>query len=120
MVWLDYSPIKHADASIQMSMTEPSMRLAAEDVQIPDNLTGGHCAICGLQWGDEAKGKIVDWLTQDHDVIIRYNGGSNAGHTVVKEQKTYKFSLVPTGILWPNRVAVLGCGVVIHPKALIQ
>ena len=76
--------------------------------------------VFGLQWGDEAKGKIVDWLTQDHDVIIRYNGGSNAGHTVVKEQKTYKFSLVPTGILWPNRVAVLGCGVVIHPKALIQ
>ena len=76
--------------------------------------------VIGLQWGDEAKGKIVDWLTQDHDVIIRYNGGSNAGHTVVKEQKTYKFSLVPTGVLWPNRVAVLGCGVVIHPKALIQ
>ena len=76
--------------------------------------------VIGLQWGDEAKGKIVDWLTQDHDVIIRYNGGSNAGHTVVKEHKTYKFSLVPTGILWPNRVAVLGCGVVIHPKALIQ
>ena len=49
--------------------------------------------VIGLQWGDEAKGKIVDWLTQDPDVIIRYNGGSNAGHTVVKEQKTYKFSL---------------------------
>ena len=48
-------------------------------------LVSATCVI-GLQWGDEAKGKIVDWLTQDHDVIVRYNGGSNAGHTVVKEQ----------------------------------
>src|SRR2546423_1754153 len=67
--------------------------------------------VVGLQWGDEAKGKIVDLLTGDHDFVIRYNGGANAGHTVVRDGKTYKLSLLPTGILSPNLRAVIGNGV---------
>ena len=54
--------------------------------------------VVGLQWGDEAKGKIVDWLCDRHDVVVRYQGGANAGHTVVANGVTYKLSLVPTGI----------------------
>ena len=58
----------------------------------------GTCVI-GLQWGDEAKGKIVDLLTEQHDIVVRYQGGANAGHTVVTEGQTYKLSLIPSGIL---------------------
>ena len=54
-------------------------------------------SVVGLQWGDEAKGKIVDILTEEHDFVVRYNGGANAGHTVVKDGKTFKLSLLPTG-----------------------
>jgi adenylosuccinate synthase len=75
--------------------------------------------VVGLQWGDEAKGKIVDWLAEHHDVVVRYNGGANAGHTVVRDGKKYKFSLIPTGVLWPGRHAVIGCGVVVAPSALL-
>ena len=71
--------------------------------------------VVGLQWGDEAKGKIVDLLTPKHDFVVRYNGGANAGHTVVKDGKTYKFSLLPTGILHRNMRAVIGNGVVVNP-----
>src|SRR5512144_2557651 len=63
--------------------------------------------VVGLQWGDEAKGKIVDLLTQSHDYVVRYNGGANAGHTVVKGGKTYKLSLLPTGVLIPRIVSVI-------------
>ena len=66
--------------------------------------------VVGLQWGDEAKGKIVDILSRDHDFVVRYNGGANAGHTVVKDGKTYKLSLLPTGILSPHLKAVIGNG----------
>jgi len=58
--------------------------------------------VVGLQWGDEAKGKIVDLLTPRHDFIVRFNGGANAGHTVVCGGKTFKFSLLPTGVLHPH------------------
>ena len=71
--------------------------------------------VVGLQWGDEAKGKIVDLLTKQHDVIVRYNGGANAGHTVVCGGKTYKFSLLPTGILQPHLRSVIANGVVVNP-----
>ena len=74
----------------------------------------------GLQWGDEAKGKIVDLLCDEHDVVIRYQGGANAGHTVVAEGVTYKLSLVPTGILRSHVDCVIGNGVVIHPPALLK
>jgi adenylosuccinate synthase len=73
----------------------------------------------GLQWGDEAKGKIVDLLCDQHDVVVRYQGGANAGHTVVADGVTYKLSLIPTGILRPGISCVIGNGVVVHPPALL-
>ena len=74
----------------------------------------------GLQWGDEAKGKIVDLLCDRHDGVVRYQGGANAGHTVVAGGVTYKLSLVPTGILRPGIACVIGNGVVVHPPALLK
>ena len=76
--------------------------------------------VVGLQWGDEAKGKIVDLLCDRHDVVVRYQGGANAGHTVVTNGVTYKLSLLPTGILRPEIQCVIGNGVVIHPPALLK
>lgn len=76
--------------------------------------------VVGLQWGDEAKGKIVDLLCDRHDVVVRYQGGANAGHTVVVDGAMYKLSLVPTGILRPEIACVIGNGVVVHPPALLK
>ena len=76
-------------------------------------------SVVGLQWGDEAKGKIVDLLTDQHDIVVRYQGGNNAGHTVVLEGKKYKLSLLPAGILRRGVVSVVAPGVVIHPQALL-
>lgn len=76
--------------------------------------------VVGLQWGDEAKGKIVDLLCDQHDAVVRYQGGANAGHTVVADGVTYKLSLIPTGILRPGTHGVIGNGVVIHPPALLK
>src|SRR4051794_5699383 len=80
----------------------------------------GSTCVVGLQWGDEAKGKIVDLLCDQHDCVVRYQGGANAGHTVVADGMTYKLSLVPTGILRPGIHCVIGNGVVIHPPALLS
>ncbi len=74
----------------------------------------------GLQWGDEAKGKIVDLLTQQNDIVVRYQGGANAGHTVVLDGKKYKLSLIPSGIFNPNVKSVIAGGVVINPASLLQ
>lgn len=82
------------------------------------NTVGSTCVV-GLQWGDEAKGKIVDLLCDQHDVVVRDQGGANAGHTVVHEGVTYKLSLVPTGVLRQGIDCVIGNGVVIHPPALL-
>ena len=76
--------------------------------------------VVGLQWGDEAKGKIVDLLADQHDVIIRYNGGANAGHTVVRSGETFKFSLLPTGVLKPHLRSVIGNGVVVYPPRFLE
>jgi adenylosuccinate synthase len=76
--------------------------------------------VVGLQWGDEAKGKIVDLLADYHDLVVRYNGGANAGHTVVHGGKTYKFSLLPTGILKPHLKAVIANGVVVNPVRFFE
>src|SRR5262245_63118877 len=76
--------------------------------------------VVGLQWGDEAKGKIVDLLTAEHHVVVRYNGGANAGHTVVKNGRTYKLSLIPTGILSPHMQAVIGNGLVVNPVRFLE
>jgi adenylosuccinate synthase len=80
---------------------------------------GGTCVV-GLQWGDEAKGKIVDLLTSDHDFVVRYNGGANAGHTVVSNGQTFKLSLLPTGVLRPNVRAVIANGVVVYPPRFLE
>ena len=74
--------------------------------------------VVGAQWGDEAKGKIVDYLAAGADMVVRYNGGSNAGHTVVVGGEVYKFHLVPCGVLWPGVTSVIGDGEVIDPKVL--
>ncbi|MEX2558281.1 MAG: adenylosuccinate synthetase, partial [Pirellulales bacterium] len=78
----------------------------------------GTCVI-GLQWGDEAKGKIVDLLTEGHDVVVRYQGGANAGHTVVTGGQTYKLSLIPSGILRPEVQCVITGGVVLNPPSIL-
>jgi adenylosuccinate synthase len=78
----------------------------------------GSCVI-GLQWGDEAKGKIVDLLTEQHDVVVRYAGGANAGHTVVTGGQTYKLSLIPSGILNPGVKSVITGGVVLNPPSIL-
>ena len=79
----------------------------------------GTCVI-GLQWGDEAKGKIVDRLTREHDFVVRYQGGANAGHTVVVGDQVYKLSLLPSGILTPGVTCVIAGGVVINPARVIE
>jgi adenylosuccinate synthase len=76
--------------------------------------------VVGLQWGDEAKGKIVDLLTPQHDFVVRFNGGANAGHTVVSDGKTYKFSLLPTGVLRPELCSVIANGVVVNPVRFLE
>ena len=78
-----------------------------------------HSAVVGLQWGDEGKGKIVDLLTPEHDVIVRYNGGANAGHTVVVGEERYALHQVPSGILSEGRSCVIANGVVVDPARLI-
>jgi adenylosuccinate synthase len=76
--------------------------------------------VVGAQWGDEGKGKIVDALAERADVVARYQGGNNAGHTLVLGDETYKLRLVPSGILWPGTLCVLGNGCVIDPEVLIE
>jgi adenylosuccinate synthase len=75
----------------------------------------GCTCVVGLQWGDEAKGKIVDLLSDRHDFVVRYNGGANAGHTIVRGGQTFKLSLLPTGVLEPRLKSVIGNGVVVYP-----
>ncbi|WP_022671227.1 adenylosuccinate synthase [Hippea alviniae] len=76
--------------------------------------------VLGAQWGDEGKGKIVDILTEEADVIVRYQGGSNAGHTVCVSDKTFILHLIPSGILHPEKICVIGNGVVIDPKSFLE
>lgn len=75
--------------------------------------------LVGLQWGDEGKGKIIDYLCRNSDVIVRFQGGNNAGHTVVTEGKKFIFHLLPSGILHKNKTCVIGQGVVIDPEVLL-
>lgn len=77
-------------------------------------------SVIGLQWGDEAKGKIVDILTERHNIVVRYQGGNNAGHTVKFDGRTYKLSLLPTGILQSHVKSVIAPGVVVNPLALLK
>jgi adenylosuccinate synthase len=74
--------------------------------------------VVGAQWGDEGKGKIVDWLSEQADVVVRFQGGHNAGHTLVIGDKVYKLSLLPSGVVRPGKLSVIGNGVVLDPHAL--
>ena len=76
--------------------------------------------VIGSQWGDEGKGKIVDFLAQRADVVVRYSGGSNAGHTVVVNDVSYKLRLLPSGILYKDKTCILGNGVVINPRVVLE
>ena len=76
--------------------------------------------VVGSQWGDEGKGKIVDWLSEQADVVVRFQGGHNAGHTLVIDGITYKLRLLPSGIVRKNKISVIGNGVVIDPWALLD
>jgi adenylosuccinate synthase len=76
--------------------------------------------VIGAQWGDEGKGKIVDWLSQRADVVVRFQGGHNAGHTLVIGGVTYKLSLLPSGVVRPGKLSIIGNGVVLDPWALLQ
>jgi adenylosuccinate synthase len=76
--------------------------------------------VVGSQWGDEGKGKIVDWLSEQADVVIRFQGGHNAGHTLVIDGVTYKLRLLPSGIVRKNKISIIGNGVVVDPWALLE
>lgn len=76
--------------------------------------------VVGTQWGDEGKGKVVDLLSEKMDIVVRYNGGNNAGHTIVDGDNEFKFHLIPSGIIYPHVIPVIGAGVVIDPQVLID
>jgi adenylosuccinate synthase len=79
----------------------------------------GNVVVVGSQWGDEGKGKIVDWLSERADVVVRFQGGHNAGHTLVIDGVSYKLSLLPSGVVRPGKLGVIGNGVVLDPHALV-
>ena len=76
--------------------------------------------VVGAQWGDEGKGKIVDWLSERADTVVRFQGGHNAGHTLVIGDQTYKLSVLPSGVVRGGKLSVIGNGVVIDPWALAE
>src|SRR5437667_2572043 len=76
--------------------------------------------VIGAQWGDEGKGKIVDWLSERADIVVRFQGGHNAGHTLVIGNETYKLALLPSGIVRPGKLSVIGNGVVLDPYYLVD
>jgi adenylosuccinate synthase len=83
-------------------------------------LTSRFCVIVGTQWGDEGKGKLVDILAKDYDICARFNGGANAGHTIVADGVKYAFHLLPSGILYDKCTNVLGNGVVVHLPTIFE
>ena len=80
----------------------------------------GNVVVVGSQWGDEGKGKIVDWLSERADVVVRFQGGHNAGHTLVIDGKVFKLSLLPSGVVRGGKISIIGNGVVIDPWSLLQ
>ena len=76
--------------------------------------------IVGAQWGDEGKGKVVDLLAEHADMVVRFQGGNNAGHTIIRDGEKFKFHLIPSGILYPDLTCVIGNGVVVDPAVLIE
>ncbi|RLD97941.1 MAG: adenylosuccinate synthase, partial [Aquificota bacterium] len=80
----------------------------------------GNVAVLGVQWGDEGKGKIVDFLAQEAEWVVRYQGGTNAGHTVIVKGKKYILHLIPSGILHPGKKCIIGNGMVVDPPELLK
>src|SRR3990172_3117370 len=76
--------------------------------------------IVGAQWGDEGKGKIVDLLARHSDVVCRYQGGPNAGHTIIRDGETFALHHIPSGILYPGTTCVIGAGCVVDPRLLLR
>jgi len=101
-------------------LSKISHRLFSQKVPCKSGLNSRFCVILGSQWGDEGKGKLVDILAKDYDVCARFNGGANAGHTVVADGHKYAFHLLPCGILYQKCVNVLGNGVVVHIPTMFE
>ena len=89
-------------------------------IKLKKNFINENIVVVGSQWGDEGKGKIVDWLSSEADVVVRFQGGHNAGHTLVIDKKVFKLRLLPSGIVRDGKISVLGNGVVIDPWALLD
>ncbi len=87
---------------------------------LSDPITGNTTAVVGLQWGDEGKGKVIDLLAGSHDAVVRYNGGANAGHSIVIDGQRFALHLIPSGVFRPDTVSVIGNGVVLDPFKLIE
>jgi len=107
------------DISFKISNLE-TLITGKEIQSVPKGVNTGIDIVLGAQWGDEGKGKLVDILSQDYDVCARVAGGSNAGHTIVVDNKKYKFHLLPSGILNPKAVCVIGNGVVVHLPSFLN
>ncbi len=98
----------------------PSTLTQTPTFQPTASTAGVASSVVGLQWGDEGKGKAVDLLAADHDAVVRYNGGANAGHSVVVKGERYALHLIPSGILYPGKAAVIGNGVVVDPWKMLD
>ncbi|MBY0260969.1 MAG: adenylosuccinate synthetase, partial [Phycisphaerales bacterium] len=103
-------------------MTTASTANAASSVAIPTlGPAAAQCtAVVGLQWGDEGKGKVVDLITPGYDAIVRYNGGANAGHSVVVKGERHALHLVPSGIMHAGKLAIIANGVVVDPEVVLR
>ena len=77
-------------------------------------------AVIGGQWGDEGKGKIIDYLAEKTQYVVRYSGGNNAGHTVINSEGEFALNLIPSGILYPETICLIGSGTVVDPKVMIK
>src|SRR6478672_1438103 len=95
-------------------------RAAAAARNLEDTCNLANVVVVGSQWGDEGKGKIVDWLSERADIVVRFQGGHNAGHTLVVDGTTYKLSLLPSGVVRKGKLSVIGNGVVVDPWALAE
>ena len=88
------------------------------EIQTGENMPA--YAVLGAQWGDEGKGKIVDFLAEDADIVVRFSGGNNAGHTVLSDQGKFSFHMIPCGVLWPQALNLIGNGTVVDPDGLLN
>lgn len=105
---------------MSVSAQSPAAACANQTAFFSQLASQGHCAIVGLHWGDEGKGKIVDLLAEQFDLIVRYNGGANAGHSVEVGDQRYALHLIPSGILNPSKINVVANGVVLDPAQLLK